>query len=215
MTLQINTPRSRMGLRIRKHQEAKMTEAAAILRAARASAGLSQAEVAQRSGIDKSTISLIESGRRSPSVDKLDRLLHATGRRLGIYPTTRAGAAEAGASIREHVADADHEAALRVFLRYSDNLGATKGVERVMLAAIAPVYTGSDVWDAALAAVTRYWLERDGLPEPSWVDEITRTLQEPTPLIVNRWSSARSIRNVPGAFRRHRILVDEATLQSA
>lgn len=192
-----------------------MTEAAALLRAARASAGLSQAEIVRRSGVDKSTISLIESGRRDPSVDKLDRLLRATGRRLGIYPTTRAGAAEAGASIREYLALADHEGALRVFLRYSDNLAATVGVDRVMLAAIEPVLTGSDVWDAALAAVTSYWLERDRLPQPTWVEEAARTLPEPTPLIVHRWTSARSIRDVPEAFRRHRILVDESTLQSA
>ena len=192
-----------------------MTRAGTLLRLARTSAGLTQADLVRRSGIDKSTLSLIESGRRNPSVEKLDHLLRATGRRVGIYPTSRSGAAEAGDIIGEWVADGDEEAAFRAFLRYSDNLAATEGVDRVVLAAAEPPPTGSARWDAALAAVTEYWLDLDRLPKPAWVDGASRTLQEATPLIINRWTSARSIRNIPDAFRRHRILVDESTLQSA
>ena len=192
-----------------------MTQASTLLRAARASSGLSQAELVRRSGIDKSTVSLIESGQRNPSVDKLDHLLRSTGRRVGIYPTPRSGSAEAGDIIREWVTDGDEEGALRAFLRYSDNLAATTGVDRVVLTAVEPPPTGSAIWDAALAAVTEYWLERERLPKPTWVDGASRTLAEAKPLILNRWTSARAIRNVPGAFRKHRILVDESTLQSA
>lgn len=192
-----------------------MSDAATLLRAARGSSRLSQAEVVRRSGIDKSTVSLIESGRRSPSVEKLDQLLRATDRRIGIYPTTRAGAVEAGAAIRQFVTDRDDEGALRVFLRYSDNLAATDGVDRVMLAAVEPELTGSPTWDAALAAVTHYWLQQARLPEPAWLDENRRVLAEPVPLVVDRWTTPRAISNVPTEFREHGILVDESTLQSA
>lgn len=192
-----------------------MSQASTLLRVARTSAGLSQADLVRRSGVDKSTVSLIESGQRNPSVDKLDHLLRSTGRRVGIFPTSRSGSAEAGDIIRQWVDVGDEEAALRAFLRYSDNLAATQGVERVVLAAVQPPLTRSAVWDAALAAVTEYWLDQEKLPKPTWVDDPARTLQDQTPLIVNRWTSARAIRNVPDAFRRHRILVDESTLQSA
>lgn len=202
-------------LRIRKHVRDVMSEAAALLRAARESSRLSQADLVRRSGIDKSTVSLIESGRRSPSVDKLDRLLRATDRRIGLYPTTRAGAVEAGAAIRSFVADGDEHGAFRVFLRYSDNLAATDGVDRVMLAAVEPEPTGSPIWDAALAAVSRHWLRHDRLPEPRWLEGRGRVLETPAALILDRWSSERAIRNVPAAFRAHGILVDESTLQSA
>ncbi|WP_248305437.1 helix-turn-helix transcriptional regulator [Agromyces sp. H66] len=192
-----------------------MTRAGTLLRAARASSGLTQAEVVRRSGVDKSTVSLIESGRRNPSLEKVDHLLRSTGRRVGIYPTTRSGSVEAGGIIGEWVADGDEEAALRAFLRFSDNLSATTGVDRVVLAAAEPPPTGSATWDAALAAVTEYWLEQENLPKPAWVDDESRTLREATPLILNRWTSARSIRDVPNAFGKHRVLVDESTLQSA
>jgi transcriptional regulator with XRE-family HTH domain len=192
-----------------------MSPAATLLRAARRSARLSQAELVRRSGIDKSTVSLIEAGLRNPSVEKLDRLLRATGRRVGVYPTSRSGSIEAGETIADWLDDGDSEAALRVFLRYSDNLAATEGVERVMLAATEPPPTGSPVWDAALAAVTEYWLDLEGLPKPGWIDDPARTLPDETPLAVNRWTSMRAIRDVPPAFRRRRILVDESTLQSA
>ncbi len=148
-----------------------MTRAGTLLRLARTSAGLTQADLVRRSGVDKSTLSLIESGRRNPSVEKLDHLLRATGRRVGIYPTSRSGAAEAGDIIGQWVADGDEEAAFRAFLRYSDNLAATEGVDRVVLAAAEPPPTGSARWDAALAAVTEYWLDLDRLPKPAWVDE--------------------------------------------
>lgn len=192
-----------------------MTKASTLLRLARTSAGLSQAELVRRSGVDKSTVSLIESGRRNPSIEKLDHLLRSTGRRVGIYPTARSGSAEAGDLIGQWIDAGDQEAALRAFLRYSDNLAVTAGVNRVVLAAAEPPPTGSAVWDAALAAVTEYWLGRDRLPVPDWVDDESRTLPEEGPLIVNRWTSARTLQNIPDAFRRHRILVDESTLQSA
>lgn len=192
-----------------------MTQASTLLRAARASSGLSQAELVRRSGIDKSTVSLIESGQRNPSVDKLDHLLRSAGRRVGIYPTSRSGSAEAGDVIREWVADDDDEGAFRAFLRYSDNLAATNGVDRVVLTAVEPPPTGSAIWDTALAAVTEYWLEKERLPKPTWVHAASRTLAEATPLILNRWTSVRAIRNIPPAFVKHGLLVDDSTLQSA
>lgn len=59
-------------------------EVATELRAARQRAGMTQTQLASRSGTSQATISAYESGRKQPSLDTLDRLLSATGSRLAI-----------------------------------------------------------------------------------------------------------------------------------
>jgi transcriptional regulator with XRE-family HTH domain len=56
--------------------------AARILNMARRRAGLSQRELARRSGIPQPSISRIERGLGSPTVDTLERLLRACGMEL-------------------------------------------------------------------------------------------------------------------------------------
>ncbi len=55
------------------------TSAASLLREARQSAGLSQAELARRAGVTQSVISAYESGSRQPSLPTLARLVAAAG----------------------------------------------------------------------------------------------------------------------------------------
>ena len=54
------------------------------LRDARCSAGLTQAELAQRAGTSQATISAYERGHKEPSVETLARLLAAAGSRLTV-----------------------------------------------------------------------------------------------------------------------------------
>jgi transcriptional regulator with XRE-family HTH domain len=63
---------------------------------ARRSAGLSQAELAQRMQTTQSTVARLESGRGMPSTRTLDRFAKATGHRLKISFTPVA--AKSGAS---------------------------------------------------------------------------------------------------------------------
>jgi transcriptional regulator with XRE-family HTH domain len=63
--------------------------AGALLREARARAGLSQAELARRAGVSRSVLSVYESGRREPGSEALSRILAATGFRLGLQPSVR------------------------------------------------------------------------------------------------------------------------------
>jgi ribosome-binding protein aMBF1 (putative translation factor) len=63
--------------------ESEFTFAAEII-GARAKAGLSQAELAQRMHTSQSAIARLESGRVRPSVRTLERLAAATGTRLRI-----------------------------------------------------------------------------------------------------------------------------------
>jgi len=58
--------------------------AAAVLRAARKRAGLSQVELASRAGVTQSVISAYESGRRQPSLPTLAALIEAAGYELEV-----------------------------------------------------------------------------------------------------------------------------------
>ncbi len=59
-------------------------DAAAMVRMARRRAGLSQRELARRSGVTQATISRIESGKMSPTFDSLSALVEACGMQLEI-----------------------------------------------------------------------------------------------------------------------------------
>ena len=50
-----------------------------VVREARRRAGLSQAELAQRAGVPKSTVGRIESGARVPSTEMVESLVRAAG----------------------------------------------------------------------------------------------------------------------------------------
>ena len=67
----------------------------ALIRDARTSAGLTQAELARRSGTSQPAIARYEAGTTSPSVVTLDRVLRAAGRRLEIASEPVAVAADA------------------------------------------------------------------------------------------------------------------------
>lgn len=56
--------------------------ASVLLRNARTSAGLTQAQLARRLGVGQPVVARLESGSANPTVETLDRALHATGCRL-------------------------------------------------------------------------------------------------------------------------------------
>ena len=62
---------------------------ASLLREARLSAGLSQAELAERSGTSQATLSSYERGRKAPSAATLERILAAAGKQLATAPASR------------------------------------------------------------------------------------------------------------------------------
>src|SRR5438270_235772 len=80
--------RRRRGCSVRRATSSHM-DAGRVLREARLKAGLTQRELSMRAGIAQPAIARIESGKVTPRVDTLDRLLRACGwalestRRLG------------------------------------------------------------------------------------------------------------------------------------
>jgi hypothetical protein len=57
-------------------------DAAAIIRQARSTSGLSLRELAERAGTSYSTLSAYENGRKSPRLDTLERIVRAAGASL-------------------------------------------------------------------------------------------------------------------------------------
>lgn len=64
-------------------------DAASSLRAARAAAGLTQADLARRAGTSQATISQYERGRKDPTAATFVRLLEATGSEITVGPVPR------------------------------------------------------------------------------------------------------------------------------
>jgi transcriptional regulator with XRE-family HTH domain len=71
-------------VRFRYTEAMRSKVAADLIRAARRDAGITQVELAARSGVPQPVISAYERGRRQPSVEAVDRLLSALGRRLAL-----------------------------------------------------------------------------------------------------------------------------------
>lgn len=71
----------------------------------RCTSGLSQAELARRTGIQSSVLSAYEHGRRQPSVSALARIARAAGLELAISPLSDADALERSGRILIDVLD--------------------------------------------------------------------------------------------------------------
>ncbi|HWA67939.1 MAG TPA: helix-turn-helix transcriptional regulator [Mycobacteriales bacterium] len=78
-----------------------MSRSGSLLREVRGRAGLSQNELARRSGVDATLISAYENGRRVPGGDALIRLIEACGATLD--PTTTVDRARGAAAQLEQV----------------------------------------------------------------------------------------------------------------
>ncbi len=81
------------------------TVASELIGQIRASSGLSQAELARRSGLDRSVLNAYEHRRRQPSVAALSRIARAAGIELQLGPARGAVADEHAGKILAQVLD--------------------------------------------------------------------------------------------------------------
>ncbi len=186
--------------------------AAQLVKTARDAAGLDQRALAKRSESSQSQISLIESGKQSPSFDTVAKILRGAGRRLIAVDTLRDDTATIAGEIASALSADNIARATRLFIQLSDNLAAEHGANRFALAIAQPQPTGSKRWDAALAALAAHWLVEEALPVPEWASSNERSL-------LRAWVFATSrvhppLDSVPAEFRRRRVLLDRDTLAS-
>lgn len=186
--------------------------ASALLRASRLVSGITQGDLAARAKTSQPDISSIESGKRVPTVDTLERLLRQTGHRLIAIPDTGVDATETAERIASVTS---RDSALRAFLDYSDSLASSTGVDRVVLGITEPRSTGSTSWDAALAALVDYWFSRSKLPKPAWISSSSRFLKVPQTPQLSEYDLPPMLENVPAEFRRRNVLIERSTLESA
>lgn len=185
--------------------------ASTLLRSSRLASGITQGDLAVRARTSQPDISSIESGKRVPTVDTLERLLRQTGHRIIAIPSAGVDAAETA----ERIASAtSRDSALRAFLDYSDSLTAATGVDRVVLGIAEPHSTGSISWDAALAGLVDYWFSRSRLPKPDWINSSSRFLAAPQTPHLGEYDLSPKLDNVPAEFRRRNVLIERSTLES-
>jgi len=185
-----------------------------LVRSSRRASRLSQKTLGERSGIAASSLSLIESGDRIPTVATLERLLAATGRSLVSIPTRRADTATIAEQIADALASADSASALRHFIQLNDNLAAEHNEVRFALAIAEPAPTGVKHWDAALAGLVDFRLQEEGLPVPAWTREPSRALRKSWTFSGGRYVVPVDRKKVPKAFLDRGVLIDEETLTS-
>jgi transcriptional regulator with XRE-family HTH domain len=192
--------------------------------AARAACGLSQSELAARSDIAGSSLSLIEHGKRDPRFATLEALLRATRHSVVTIPTVRSDAARIAADIRSDLAggeDISREdlakrdaSVFRRFLQLADNLLAERGATRVGLTLTEPASTGSVHWDAAIAALCEYRLSADALPVPDWVRDRRPSWSAPWTPRTSDYDIPVDEAAVPAEFLSRGVLIEAATLES-
>ena len=185
-----------------------------LSRAARSSSGLTQVDLARRSGVASSSLSLIERGVREPTFATLETILRAARRTVVTIPTVRADAAHIATEIRNALRLKDEPLALQLFIQLADNFAAEEGATKVGLALTQPVTTGSKNWDAAIAAICEYRLKSKRLPVPDWVKaEKGCPSSEWTPR-TSDYNILPDSRNVPKEFLKRGILIEAQTLES-
>ncbi len=156
-----------------------------------------------------------ESGAGVPTVETLKRLLLHTGHRIIGVPGIGPDAVDSAERIAGAVRDRSRGAALRTLLDYSDRLAAVTGTNRVVLTVSEPPPTGSRAWDAALASVSEFWLDRGTLPEPDWVKDRKRFLASPESPHLGDYGLEPDRANVPPEFLRRNVLFDRAARAGA
>jgi transcriptional regulator with XRE-family HTH domain len=161
-----------------------------------------------------SSLSLIESGKRVPTLDTVEKLLRYAGHSLVTIPTRR----ENATIIAERIAAAERaghpDQALRHFIQLNDNLAAEHNEVRYALAITEPASTGIKHWDAALAGLVAYRLAEEGFPAPGWTVGTTRTLGRSWTVNAGRYVVPVDRAIVPKEFLERGVLVDPDTLAS-
>mgnify|MGYP000379047473 CR=1 FL=1 len=185
-----------------------------ILRSARRTAGITQKELSVQSGIAQPNISEFENGHTSPSFVSLTKLLDALGTRLIPVQNFGTTTSNVSAEIRTQLASERPQDAIRPFLRLSDNLGQSHGIDRITVALSEPEPTGSIEWDAAVAGLVEYWCNRESLPVPHWVNYPDRFLGSPSSPQLGKFDLAPNVDKIPKEFRRRNILLELSTLES-
>lgn len=181
-----------------------------LVKTARSTKGLSQIELADRTGFDQAVISRYERG-SGVRFSNLEKILGYTGNSLYLAPTIGLSADQAAILIAKYIKATDTQSALRVLIQLNDDLQRERGITRGVLGLSEPATTGNKVWDAAIAALVAWRLNQEALPLPEWVDNPQRFLAKNHVLTFDPADPLPTESETPDEFLKRGVLVFEDT----
>lgn len=187
---------------------------ATVLRRARLDAGLSQAGLASRAGVDQPMVSTYEHARRSPSWTTFQRLVRGAGAVAEIRLEPLPDAAFTLADLGRHLATStDDRRRRRLVLDFVGRFSHTVVHQRRALLVDQPEPIGERPWDALVGALAEHLAFHEAVDPPEWCTEADRFLDRPWYWVDLPSVRRRALAGAPTAFRRRNVWVDRIDLE--
>lgn len=195
---------------------------AELLRTVRQLRGLTQRELAHLAQVPQPSIAAIESTSREPSISLLSSIVESAGYelRIELVPLPRFGAVNTARLVHEAVAATEEnsraeDSALRSLLGFRDFIQQVNDDDLRGLIDNPPSLTGSERWDAFLAAIVEEECARRDVATPRWVNDKSRFLKPFWFFSKNKGLHEWEFTTAPAAFVRHGIFAAAEELASA
>ena len=183
-----------------------------LLRALRASLGVTQSELGRRAGVPQPSIARVESGRRDLAVGTLDRLARAGECSVALLPTSVPSVATSVIGLTESITVGDEDLAYRIVIQIADDLAAVDPAVRVALSCLRPGRCGDSRFDAFVAGVVEHRLTEVSAPLPNWVSDVP-ALDEAW--VVDPDDVGDALDGTPPALRSRGVVIGEWELMSS
>ncbi len=164
--------------------------------------GISQARLAEMTGVAASNVSAHESGARKPTIATLETIADALGLRLLALDLA------SRRTVLDHSEAIRRQPDLRRLQRLREDLMSVDPATAVLLASIAPRQVSQE-WDAAIAGVVEWCLADRNAPLPRWVTSSGFSLS--TPWHPNGSGEVANER-IPGPLRRRNVFLTDVEL---
>lgn len=198
------------------------TATGSLLREARHRRGLTQRGLAHRAGVPQSTISAIEAGRRSPSVELFERIVRR-GRlplEIRLVDESPFSAVAHGRELIRRLSDQARppeqreEGGFRSVIDLRSDLHAASDDEFYSLVADRPPLSGTRRWDAFVAGVVEDACEHRGQKAPSWTEEPERFIDPPWYVSTDAYFRKLEEETTPASLAHHGVLIAAVELAS-
>jgi transcriptional regulator with XRE-family HTH domain len=185
---------------------------ALLLRDARRTAALTQADVACRAGTTQSAVAAYETGARRPGLATMRRLVAACEHDLELVarPRVRRGALSLAAIAviaRDDLGRDAAQDATRLLFGFADDFRGSGRPGRIALIADEPPLTGDPRFDAALAGLAEHFAAEAAIAVPRWVEGSARFV-EPWWFVASAPAfHAYTLASTPASFARHGVFI--------
>jgi transcriptional regulator with XRE-family HTH domain len=150
-----------------------------LARSVRRSAGLSLRQLARRADLATSTVHRVERGELHPTVETVERIVTAAGRRLVLeVPADSSGSVLGlGLAVAVAVEADDTSLVVRQAAELVSRFDHASADGRRQMLAVEPSPAGSEEWDAFLAGLAEWLAVRGDVEPPAWTRRPDRFLR--------------------------------------